>query len=80
LSCRSDDRWYVTGVVSWGEGCAEEQHPGIYTDVAHYVDWIGNVIRTNDADSSTTSHEDASTPTNLKDEEPAEAAAASIVG
>lgn len=46
LSCKRDDRWYVTGIVSWGDGCARVQHPGIYTDVAHYITWINDVTNT----------------------------------
>ena len=26
-------------MVSWGIGCAEE-HPGVYTRTARYIDWI----------------------------------------
>lgn len=31
----------VTGIVSFGIGCARPNKPGIYTNVHHYREWIG---------------------------------------
>jgi secreted trypsin-like serine protease len=41
---REDGSFALAGIVSWGEGCAKETFPGIYTNVARYLDWIGRKI------------------------------------
>ncbi|KAM9311646.1 coagulation factor XII [Gastrophryne carolinensis] len=40
LVCEVDDKVQLFGIVSWGSGCAEENKPGVYTDVSQYTDWI----------------------------------------
>ncbi|XP_023780495.1 complement factor I isoform X1 [Cyanistes caeruleus] len=35
---------YVWGIVSWGESCGESRHPGVYTQVASYYDWISHYV------------------------------------
>lgn len=33
-------RWYLTGIVSWGEGCGRRGQYGVYTRYSKYHDWI----------------------------------------
>ncbi|XP_025911261.1 coagulation factor VII [Apteryx rowi] len=32
--------WYLTGITSWGKGCAVQGTYGVYTRVSKYIDWL----------------------------------------
>ncbi|KAG5882884.1 hypothetical protein JTB14_021943 [Gonioctena quinquepunctata] len=40
LMCEKDGRMELTGIVSWGDGCAKKNKPGVYTRVSSFLPWI----------------------------------------
>ncbi len=40
LAQEEDGKWYMTGIVSWGEGCAREGKYGFYTNVTQFNKWL----------------------------------------
>lgn len=40
LACPQNGKFFLTGVVSYGIGCAKPGYPGVYTNVKEMMEWI----------------------------------------
>ncbi|NXF09766.1 TMPS5 protease, partial [Smithornis capensis] len=49
LVCWDGSTWRLVGIVSWGQGCAEPNHPGVYTNVPQLLPWIHQVTQVRQA-------------------------------
>ena len=47
IVCNEDGKAIISGVFSWGLGCSEPNHPGVYARVTSALDWIkSNMVNT----------------------------------
>ncbi|ELU06672.1 hypothetical protein CAPTEDRAFT_18116 [Capitella teleta] len=42
LACKSKGRYVLTGLTSFGRGCAEPESPGVYTRLSSFTAWVAD--------------------------------------
>ncbi|KAM4820100.1 brain-specific serine protease 4 [Thomomys bottae] len=45
LMCQIEGSWLLGGIISWGEGCAERNRPGVYTSVLAHRSWVQRIVK-----------------------------------
>jgi secreted trypsin-like serine protease len=43
----SNSQWILVGITSYGAGCGLADHPGVYTRVSYYQNWISCFLTDN---------------------------------
>ncbi|XP_008139902.2 brain-specific serine protease 4 [Eptesicus fuscus] len=45
LMCQVEGSWLLAGIISWGEGCAERNRPGVYISLASHRSWVQRIVQ-----------------------------------
>uniref|UniRef100_A0A8C0X5E1 Peptidase S1 domain-containing protein n=1 Tax=Castor canadensis TaxID=51338 RepID=A0A8C0X5E1_CASCN len=44
LMCKVESSWVLAGIISWGEGCAQRNRPGVYTSLLSHRTWVQRIV------------------------------------
>ncbi|XP_036776486.2 brain-specific serine protease 4-like [Manis pentadactyla] len=44
LMCQVGGTWLLAGIISWGDGCAERNRPGVYISLAAHRSWVQRIV------------------------------------
>ncbi|XP_056620636.1 plasminogen-like [Triplophysa dalaica] len=47
LVCKTQNKFVLQGVTSWGIGCANPMKPGVYVRISKFVNWIEQSVKEN---------------------------------
>ncbi|XP_059548792.1 brain-specific serine protease 4 [Myotis daubentonii] len=45
LMCEVEGAWLLAGIISWGEGCAERNRPGVYISLDAHRSWVQRIVQ-----------------------------------
>lgn len=43
--CEVEGAWLLAGIISWGEGCAERNRPGVYISLDAHRSWVQRIVQ-----------------------------------